>query len=160
LQLFHLLSHENGTGGATLLVDGFYVASILKELHPDAYDLLSRVPIPAHAAGEPSELFQPSPPSGYPVLSHDTITEDLTQVRWNNDDRSVMNALDPHFVEEWYTICLPPRNRSPFDSLHRYNAIRTWHKFLTSSDSEYWVQLTPGTAVSMSLSLSQLQSQC
>jgi len=129
LQLFHLLSHENGTGGATLLVDGFYVASILKELHPDVYDLLSSVPVPAHAAGEPSELFRLSPASGYPVLSHDPIAGDLTQVRWNNDDRSAMNALDPYIVEEWY------------------NAIRTWHKFLTSSDSEYWVQLTPGTAV-------------
>jgi len=41
----------------------------------------------------------------------------------------VMNALDPYLVEEWY------------------NAIRMWHKFLTSPDSEYWVQLTPGTAV-------------
>jgi len=129
LQLFHLLSHENGTGGATLLVDGFYVASILKELHPDVYDILSRIPVPAHAAGEPSELFRPSPLSGYPVLRHDSITGDLIQVRWNNDDRSVMNALDPYLVEEWY------------------NAIRTWHKLLTSPDSEYWVQLTPGTAV-------------
>jgi trimethyllysine dioxygenase len=97
-----LLSHENGTGGATLLVDGFYVASILKELHPDVYDILSRIPVPAHAAGEPSELFRPNPPSGYPVLRHDSITGDLIQVRWNNDDRSVMNALDPHLVEEWY----------------------------------------------------------
>jgi trimethyllysine dioxygenase len=129
LQLFHLLSHENGTGGATLLVDGFYVASILKELHPEVYDILSRVRVPAHAAGEPSALYRPSPPSGYPVLNHDPVTEALTQVRWNNDDRSVMKALDPYLVEDWY------------------NAIRIWHKFLTSSDSEYWVQLTPGTAV-------------
>ncbi|KAG6331400.1 hypothetical protein ID866_7686, partial [Astraeus odoratus] len=35
LQLFHLLSHTDGSGGASLLVDGFYVASLLKELHPD-----------------------------------------------------------------------------------------------------------------------------
>jgi len=40
-----------------------------------------------------------------------------------------MNALNPYQVEEWY------------------NAIRTWHKLLTSADSEYWVQLGPGTAV-------------
>lgn len=101
LQLFHLLSHEGGTGGATLLVDGFYVASILRELRPEVYDLLSRVPVPAHAAGEPSTLYRPSPPSGYPVLNHDPVTGALTQVRWNNDDRSVMNALDPYLVEEW-----------------------------------------------------------
>ncbi|KAJ6612297.1 hypothetical protein B0H10DRAFT_2053133 [Mycena sp. CBHHK59/15] len=129
LQLFHLLSHTDGSGGSTLLVDGFYVASILKELHPEAYSLLARTPVPAHAAGEPSALYQPCPTSGYPVLGHDSVTGELIQVRWNNDDRSVMNNLDPYLVEEWY------------------NAIRTWNNLLTSADSEYWVQLAPGTAV-------------
>ena len=102
LQLFHLLSHIDGSGGATLLVDGFYVASLLKELHPDLYDILSRVPVPAHAAGEPTALYQPSPPSGYPTLQHDILTKELTQVRWNNDDRNAMSHLDPNLVEKWY----------------------------------------------------------
>jgi trimethyllysine dioxygenase len=101
LQLLHLLSHTGGTGGASLLVDGFYVATIMKELHPEAYDLLSRIPIPAHAAGEPSALYRPSPPSGYPVLRHDAFTGELTQVRWNNDDRSVMDHLTSDLVEKW-----------------------------------------------------------
>ncbi|KAK7454519.1 hypothetical protein VKT23_011273 [Stygiomarasmius scandens] len=129
LQLFHLLSHTDGSGGATLLVDGFYVASIVKELHPEVYDILSRVPVPAHAAGEQGSLYRPSPSTGYPVLRHDLGTGDLMQVRWNNDDRSVMRRLEGSLVESWY------------------NAIRTWHSCLTSPDSEYWVQLTPGTAV-------------
>ena len=106
LQLFHLLSHTNGSGGATLLVDGFYVASILKELHPESYDLLSRIPIPAHAAGESTALYSPSPPSGYPVLGHDPVTGEITQVRWNNDDRSVMNRLQPDLVEKWCYMVL------------------------------------------------------
>lgn len=29
----------------------------------------------------------------------------------------------------------------------RYEAIRTWNRLLKSADSEYWVQLAPGTAV-------------
>ncbi|KXN91691.1 Trimethyllysine dioxygenase [Leucoagaricus sp. SymC.cos] len=129
LQLFHLLSHTGGSGGATLLVDGFYVATILKELHPEYYDILSSVLVPAHAAGEPSSLYRPSPPSGYPVLRRDRCTNELVQVRWNNDDRSVMNHLQPESVEKWY------------------EAIRAWNKCLKSPDSEYWVQLQPGTAV-------------
>ncbi|TRM64864.1 hypothetical protein BD626DRAFT_399658 [Schizophyllum amplum] len=128
LQLFHLLSHD-GDGGATLLVDGFYVASILKELDPNAYELLSNIPIPAHAAGEAGALYRPSPPGGYPVLTHDRVSDALAQVRWNNDDRSAMSHLDPYVVEDWY------------------NAIRAWQRLLTSPDSEYWVQLKPGTAV-------------
>ncbi|KAI9568301.1 Trimethyllysine dioxygenase [Boletus coccyginus] len=130
LQLFHLLSHTEGSGGATLLVDGFYVASLLKKLHPDAYELLSRIPIPAHAAGEATALYRPSPPSGYPPLRHD-VNGELVQVRWNNDDRSVMDHVDVDLVESWY------------------DAIRTWHALLTSADSEYWVQLTPGTVLSV-----------
>ncbi|KDQ59036.1 hypothetical protein JAAARDRAFT_68604 [Jaapia argillacea MUCL 33604] len=131
IQLFHLLSHTEGTGGATLLVDGFYVASILKELHPKIYSLLSRVPVPAHAAGEPSALYRPTPLLGYPVLGHERGSGELAQVRWNNDDRSVMTSYGGEDVEEWY------------------HAIRTWNKLLTSPDSEYWVQLTPGTAVAV-----------
>lgn len=99
--MFHLLSHTDGTGGATVLVDGFYVAKFLKELHPDLYEILSQVPVPAHAAGEASSIYQPSPSSGYPVLGHDPCTKELVQVRWNNIDRSVMNHLEPTLVERW-----------------------------------------------------------
>ncbi|KAI0346180.1 Trimethyllysine dioxygenase, partial [Trametopsis cervina] len=127
LQLFHLLSHTDGSGGQTLLVDGFYVASILKELHPSAYDILSRVNVPAHAAGEPGSIYTAK---SYPVLGHEQDGE-LVQVRWNNDDRSTMSHLSAAEMDEWYV----------------YDAIRVWHKHLTSPDSEYWVQLTPGTAV-------------
>ncbi|OBZ72305.1 Trimethyllysine dioxygenase [Grifola frondosa] len=128
---FHLLSHTDGTGGATLLVDGFYVASLLQELHPDAYALLSQVPVPAHAAGEPGALYVPNTRKGTPILRHED--GELVQVRWNNDDRSVMRALEPGTVEGWY------------------DAIRVWYKSLTSADSEYWVQLSPGTVVGTSL---------
>jgi len=31
----------------------------------------------------------------------------------------------------------------------RYEAIRAWNRLLKSADSEYWVQLGPGTAVVM-----------
>ncbi|THH00098.1 hypothetical protein EW026_g2408 [Hermanssonia centrifuga] len=123
LQLFHLLSHTEGSGGSTLLVDGFYVASILKELHPTVYDTLSRIGVPAHAAGEPGSIYTPTPRNAYPVLRHHQ--DELAQIRWNNDDRSVMDHLSASEVEEWY------------------QAVRLWHKFLTSADSEYWVQLSP-----------------
>ncbi|KAJ3477168.1 hypothetical protein NLI96_g10656 [Meripilus lineatus] len=127
LQLFHLLSHTGGTGGATLLVDGFYAASLLKELHPSAYDILSRVGVPSHAAGEDISLYTPQPQGSYPILGH--AHGELVQVRWNNDDRSVMNKLSPNELEQWY------------------EAIRLWNGLVTHEDSEFWVQLTAGTVV-------------
>ena len=129
LQLFHLLEHTDGTGGASLLVDGFYVASILRDLHPDAYRLLSTVPLPAHAAGEPGILYRAS----HMPLEHDAAGN-LRAVRWNNDDRSVL------------------RDVAHVDIPRLYETMRTWDKLITSQDSEYWVQLSPGTVIGMKFS--------
>ncbi|KIJ51058.1 hypothetical protein M422DRAFT_245033 [Sphaerobolus stellatus SS14] len=138
LQLFHLLSHTQGSGGQTVLVDGFYVASLLSTLDPEVYATLSNVPIPAHSAGSSADspntlqyLYHPKPKVGYPILNHDKITRELIKVRYNNDDRSIMNHLAPGMVEKWY------------------NALRKWNKALSSPDSEYWVQLSPGTVVAI-----------
>ncbi|KAJ3925836.1 MAG: hypothetical protein NXY57DRAFT_928306, partial [Lentinula lateritia] len=136
LQLFHLLEHSasessapnSSLGGQTLLIDGFYVASILRSLYPSAYRLLSEIRIPAHAAGERDSAGIFSTGEGYTVFSHNASGE-LTQVRWNNDDRSVLSSISPSLVEEFYA------------------ALRTFHSLLTTPDSEFLIQLTPGTAV-------------
>ncbi|KAG2042514.1 hypothetical protein BDR03DRAFT_943571 [Suillus americanus] len=57
------------SGGATLLVDGLYVAALMKELHPNLHDLLS-------------PLYIPSPPAMYPPLRYHPNTKEL-QSRWN-----------------------------------------------------------------------------
>ncbi|QRV75412.1 trimethyllysine dioxygenase [Ceratobasidium sp. AG-Ba] len=125
LQLFHLLAHE-GTGGYTLLVDGFYAASRLRELYPSHYQLLTQVKISAHAAGDADSLYIPTQP--FSILGTD-ISGRLVEVRYNNDDRSVLKGIDPALVDEWYA------------------ALRSWNECLTSPDSEYWVKLSAGTAV-------------
>ncbi|KAA1467348.1 Trimethyllysine dioxygenase [Dentipellis sp. KUC8613] len=125
IQLFHLLSHTEGSGGETLLVDGFHVASLLKKAHPDAYKILSTVPITGHAAGEEGIFYTAT----RPPLEHNAWTGELQSVRWNNDDRSVITDVPEGDMLKWY------------------EAIRTWNKLLTSPSSEYWVQLTPGTLI-------------
>ena len=129
IQIFHLLEHTDGTGGASLLVDGFYVASILRDLYPEAYNLLSTIPLASHAAGEAGILYR----AAHPLLEHDAAGN-LKAVRWNNDDRSALRGV-------------------PYSDIPRlYEAMRTWNEFITSQDSEYWVQLSLGTAVGRSLS--------
>lgn len=44
IQVFHCLKHE-GTGGRTLLVDGFYAAEKVRQQSPGSFELLARVPI-------------------------------------------------------------------------------------------------------------------
>ncbi|GAA5883111.1 hypothetical protein JCM3774_002859 [Rhodotorula dairenensis] len=135
LQLFHLLSPSTThTGGHNLLVDGFRAAQVLKEQHPEHYDLLSTLPIPAHASGSGSA----SMPSGvhmrplrrYPVFNHDESGQ-LVMVRWNGDDRGVVggDAFEGETMDKWY------------------DALRTWEAILRSDEAQLWSKMEVGTAV-------------
>lgn len=99
LQALHLLSHTDGSGGESSLVDGFAAAAQLHEQDLDAYTKLSWVGVYAHASGNEGISIQPSLP--FPVLSHDPREGHLTQVRWNNADRA---GIEGGFasVDSWY----------------------------------------------------------
>ncbi|RPB11561.1 Trimethyllysine dioxygenase [Morchella conica CCBAS932] len=128
LQLFHLLSHTGGTGGQTLLVDGFRAAKLLRDEDPTSYRILSNTRIPAHSSGNNGISIQPYAP--FPVLNHHPVNGELFQVRWNNDDRATMDRWnDPDEVEAFY------------------DAIRSWNEVLKRRESEYWEQLVPGKAL-------------
>lgn len=91
--------------------------------------------------------------TGYPVLVHDGGPDgDLRQVRWNNNDRTIINWHDPRLVLPWYASpsILSVHNlgcSADLFGFRRYDAIRHWDSCLKSPDSEFWVQLAPGTAV-------------
>lgn len=99
LQMFHLLSHTEGQGGASLLVDGFAAAAELKKLYPEEYQVLSTVGIHAHASGNDGISIQPY--KAFPVLLHDENSHQLIQVRWNNSDRAAID-MPIEEVEKWY----------------------------------------------------------
>jgi trimethyllysine dioxygenase len=128
LQIFHMLSHPPpGEGGTSLLVDGFYAANLLRELSPTSYATLSRLRIPAHASGTPGTMLRPT--ISQPVFRHDENGE-LAQVRWNNEDRGVIGqGWSPEDVRAWY------------------KAAKEYERLLRGEDTEYWVQLSPGTMV-------------
>jgi trimethyllysine dioxygenase len=123
LQAFHLLSHTDGSGGASLLVDGFKVAEELRATDPGAYDILSKVNVHGHASGNEGISIQPY--RGFPVLEHDPATGDLLRVRWNSSDRASIE-LPIQDVEIWY------------------DAARKFDTLLKKKENEYWEQLTPG----------------
>ncbi|KAF2653267.1 Trimethyllysine dioxygenase [Lophiostoma macrostomum CBS 122681] len=123
LQAFHLLSHTHGTGGASLLVDGFKAARDLYDEDPDAYRILSTVNVHAHASGNDGISIQPY--RGFPVLSHDAATGFRVQVRWNTADRAAIE-LPVSETGAWYS------------------AARKFDAVLKRQQNEYWEQLTPG----------------
>jgi trimethyllysine dioxygenase len=144
LQMFHLLSHENGEGGASLLVDGFKAARILRKESPRSYQVLAQMPISSHASG--NEGITITPATKFPVLNFQDLKDKeyakLMQVRWNNDDRGVI-ALKEDFgmgAERWY------------------KAARKWNEILKRKNTEYWAQLKPGRPLSMFIRLPLIMS--
>ncbi|KAJ3126219.1 hypothetical protein HK098_007775 [Nowakowskiella sp. JEL0407] len=128
IQLFHITNFQ-GRGGESLYVDGFHIAKKLKKVNPDAYDLLSRFPVPTHSAGDPKFFMTPQFSRGVPILNHDPLTGALRMVRFNNDDRSV---LDARFLEK------------PMEVEAFYDALREWTKLLRSPKNEVYIKLEPG----------------
>lgn len=96
--MFHLLSHTDGKGGASLLVDGFRAAELLREEDPEAYEVLSSVNIYAHASGNEGISIQPY--RSFPVLLHNPAGQ-LVQVRWNTSDRAKID-MPVREVDQWY----------------------------------------------------------
>ncbi|KAH3981009.1 hypothetical protein HBH70_062270 [Parastagonospora nodorum] len=123
LQAFHLLSHTDGEGGASLLVDGFKVAQELYDTDREAYRVLSTVNVHAHASGNEGISIQAY--RGFPVLEHDGATGALLRVRWNTADRA--------------SIELPIEETGRW-----YDAARKFDGLLKKKENEYWEQLMPG----------------
>ncbi|KAL2843646.1 P-loop containing nucleoside triphosphate hydrolase protein [Aspergillus pseudoustus] len=127
LQLFHLLSHENGDGGASLLVDGFEAAKTLieeNEYHAQTLRIISQ---PAHASGNENHLITPS--RQFPVFNWHSDMNYLYQIRWNNYDRAA----------KW--------NWTVEQQWRWYEAARHFDEILRRPEMEIWTQLEPGTAI-------------
>lgn len=140
LQMFHLLSHTDGDGGASLLVDGFRAASILRSESIEAYETLSRTPVSWHASGNVGITIIPA--RKFPVLNfendllgnalrgdRDLDPTNLLQIRWNNDDRGVLDLIGPaseKLASKWYA------------------AARKFDEILKRKESQYWAQMEPG----------------
>jgi hypothetical protein len=129
LQLFHLLSHTHGSGGATLLVDGFNAAQKMLRESTAKVERLIDLSQPSHSSGNEDVCIQPG--RSVSVLERDSWSRQLYQVRWNNYDRSAKVNWTADEQKKWYA------------------AARHWNEIIKRPDMELWLQLEPGTALSM-----------
>ncbi|XP_070773845.1 trimethyllysine dioxygenase, mitochondrial [Enoplosus armatus] len=127
IQVFHCLKHE-GTGGRTLLVDGFYAAEKVRLQSPENFELLARVPI-RHEYIENSDNHRNHMTGVGPVLSVYPWNNEMYLIRYNNYDRSVINTIPHDLVQRWYVA----------------------HRELTTElrrpENELWVKLNPGKVI-------------
>ncbi|MCX5015638.1 TauD/TfdA family dioxygenase [Streptomyces sp. NBC_00555] len=95
LQLLHCLSNE-ARGGDSGLVDGFHAAALLRAEDPDAFAVLTRVPVEFAFADARTELRAHRPLIGVDPLGR------IREIRFNN--RSIGTLHQPAaVVEEFYT---------------------------------------------------------
>lgn len=127
IQVFHCLKHE-GTGGRTLLVDGFYAAEKVRQQSPENFELLAKVPI-RHEYIEKSENHRNHMTGIGPVLNVYPWNDEMYLIRYNNYDRSVINIVPHDLVRRWYVA-----HRELTDELRR-------------PENELWVKLTPGKVI-------------
>ncbi|XP_053555402.1 trimethyllysine dioxygenase, mitochondrial [Bombina bombina] len=124
MQLFHCLRHE-GTGGRTLLVDGFHAADQVRQHHAEDFDLLTNVPLKheyiENVGGSHNHMVGIGP-----VLNVYPWNKEVYMIRYNNYDRAVINTV-------------------PYDIVHRwYSAHRELTNELRRTENELWVKLKPG----------------
>ncbi|RHZ61936.1 uncharacterized protein CDV56_107236 [Aspergillus thermomutatus] len=127
LQLFHLLSHTDGHGGASLLVDGFKAASIMRQENPKHCGVLAATKQPYHSSGNEDVCIQPAEQA--PVFKIHPELSRLYQVRWNNYDRAAKRNWGLKEQNRWY------------------NAARHFNNIIQRPGVEIWTQLQPGTAL-------------
>ncbi|KAJ5487801.1 hypothetical protein N7530_002101 [Penicillium desertorum] len=125
LQLFHLLSHTEGSGGENLLIDGFAAAQQLRRESHEDYAQLVNHRQPWHASGNEDICIQPSAMA--PVFSIHPDMHKMYQIRWNNYDRA------------------PKTNWSASEQTSWYRAARHYNEILQTR--EMWTKLKPGSAL-------------
>ncbi|KAJ5042761.1 uncharacterized protein L3040_004157 [Drepanopeziza brunnea f. sp. 'multigermtubi'] len=131
LQMFHLLSHTDGDGGASLLVDGFAAVKTLIKESPFSYEVLYKTPISWHASG--NEGITITPAKKMPVLSLQDLEDGefrkMLQIRWNNNDRGVVALKEDNGMgaRKWY------------------KAAAKFNDILNRKEKQYWAQMKPGS---------------
>ncbi|KAM6970003.1 trimethyllysine dioxygenase, mitochondrial [Aplochiton taeniatus] len=124
IQVFHCLKHE-GTGGKTLLVDGFYSADKVLQQSPKNFELLARIPI-KHEYIERISSHRNHMIGIGPLLNLYPWNNEVYMIRYNNYDRAVINTIPHDVVHQWY------------------GAHRELTTELKRPENELWVKLEPG----------------
>ncbi len=121
LQMFHCL-HFDGTGGESILVDGFKIAEVMRRDRPEDFATLCEVPVPARYLEQGISLA-----ASHPVFRTDASGR-VVQVVFNNYDRAPF--------------------RLPDDEMGRfYRALTGFIRLAADPEMQWRHPLRPGTAL-------------
>ncbi|XP_068188284.1 trimethyllysine dioxygenase, mitochondrial-like [Antennarius striatus] len=99
IQVFHCLKRD-GTGGRTILVDGFYAAEKVRERSPENFELLTRLSI-RHEYIDNNSSHKVHFEGIGPVLNVYPWNKELYLIRYNNS-RKLINTVPHYLLQQWY----------------------------------------------------------
>ena len=127
IQLMHC-THHHGTGGISLLVDGFNAAKTLYKEKPEAFKILASTEVPF----EYNSQHHMTRVHG-PLLELNPFNHELVRVRYNNSRVGPFTNMNLTFEE-----------MGKF-----YQAVQTFGSILRRPENELWFNLTPGRVIAM-----------
>lgn len=96
IQTMHMLEHD-GTGGESILVDGFNSCNNLREKDPEAFEILCKYPMTYKYVEKGMHYFS----TDYIIKLH-PLTGKLNQLRYNIIDRDVINTIPFEKLMQFY----------------------------------------------------------
>ena len=125
--------HFDGTGGESILVDGFKLAEVIQKENPDHYHILSTVPFGFHYTDKNNKYL-----SSFIPFTIDTRSGKISQVHFNNYDRLPIDAVSMQAL-------LKVKPHGSITDIYR--AIQTFTKTMRDERYQYRFRLEPGRAV-------------
>lgn len=99
-----MLSHTEGSGGESLLVDGFRAAAQLGQENPSHLDTLARTKVPTHAVGDDGYHYTISEDRGNKIVEMSTTgsgSREPVRIAYNNDDRGTVRSKNLTELDDW-----------------------------------------------------------
>lgn len=125
--------HFNGTGGESILVDGFKLAEVIQKENPDHYHILSTIPFRFHYTDKNNNYL-----SSFIPFTINPQSGKISQVHFNNYDRLPIDTATMQAL-----LKVKP-NGSIADI---YRAIQIFTKTMRDENHQYRFRLEPGRAV-------------
>lgn len=130
--MLHVI-HFKGTGGESILVDGFKLADVIRDESPNHYHILSTVPFEYHYTDKNNKYL-----SSFIPFTLDPESGKVAQVHFNNCDRLPISAS---------TIRALDKVKPGGSIADIYGAIKTFTRAMREEKHQYRFRLEPGRAV-------------
>ena len=127
------VTYFKGTGGESILVDGFKLAQVIKEENPEHYHILSTVPLDYCYMDKDNHYL-----NSYVPFTLNSVTGSISQVHFNNCDRSPISAR---------TLQALHRVKPTGSITDIYGAIQTFMRTMREKEYQYRFHLMPGRAL-------------